>query len=163
MAILTSSGRAALAISVASQSLHLAWGTGLAAWDTTPEAEPVSATALVDEVGRRGSPVLQYVTSDPAGSIILPSGRWNPSASPTNNLFMRYQFDYPDGSNAVIRELGVFVGTVIKPAVMSATPGKLYFPPADIQTPGTLLALQRISKITRSALTRQAFEFVLVL
>jgi hypothetical protein len=163
MAILTTSGRAALAIAVAAQSLHLAWGTGLASWDTTPEAEPTTATALVDEVGRRGSPVLQYVTADVNGAIILPSGRWSVSAQPTNNIFLRFQYDYPDGANAIIRELGIFVGTVIKPAVMTATPGKVYFAPTDIQSPGTLLALQRNAKITRSASTRQAFEFVLTL
>jgi hypothetical protein len=163
MAILTTSGRTALALSVANQPLHLAWGTGDPAWDTVPVTEPVGATALLSEVGRRAAPQLLYVTQDAQGSLVLPSGRWNISGSPTNSLYMRFAFDYTDGATALIRELGIFVGTQIKSAVMTATPGKLYFEPADIQVSGTLLALQRVPKITRSAATRQAFEFVLTL
>lgn len=163
MAILTTSGRTALAISVAGQPLHLAWGTGDPSWDSTPVPEPVGATALLAEVGRRASPQLLYVAPDAAGSLSLPSGRWSISAQPTNNLYMRFAFDYTDGSTATIRELGVFVGGTIKAAVTSASPGKLYFDPADIQTPGTLLALQRVPKILRSPAVRQAFEFVLTL
>jgi hypothetical protein len=163
MAILTTSGRTALAQSVANQSLHLAWGTGDAAWDSVAVPEPTSATALLSEVGRRASPQLLYVTQDAAGELALPSGRWKISGTPTNNLYMRFAFDYADGATASIRELGVFVGTVIKASVLSATPGKLYFEPTDLQSPGTLLALQRVPKITRSPATRQAFEFVLTL
>jgi hypothetical protein len=163
MAILTNSGRAALAIAVRNQPLHLAWGSGDPAWDTTPVPEPVIATALVAEVGRRGGPQVHYVVQDAAGSISLPSGRWEISVAPTNNLYLRFAYDYTDAETAHIRELGVFLGTVIKPAVLTATPGKLYFPPADIQDPGVLLSLQRIPKITRSGQTRQAFEFVLTL
>jgi hypothetical protein len=163
MALLTTSGRTALAQSVANQPIHLAWGSGDAAWDTTPVTEPTSATALLAEVGRRGGPQLQYVTEDAAGAISLPSGRWSLSQDPTNHLYMRFSFDYEDAASSVIRELGVFIGTVIKPAVLTATPGKLYFPPSDIQSPGTLLALQRVAKVTRSADTRQAYEFVLTL
>ena len=163
MAILTQSGRTALAQSVANQPLHLAWGTGDPAWDTAPVPEPVGASALLAEIGRRASPQLLYVAPDPQGSLVLPSGRWSISGTPTNSLYMRFAFDYTDGSSAVIRELGVFVGTAIKPAVLSATPGKLYFDPSDLQATGTLLALQRVPKITRSGATRQAFEFVLTL
>lgn len=163
MAILTTSGRTALAISVAGQPLHLGWGTGDPAWDTTPVPEPVEATALLNEVGRRAAPQLLYVVPDVNGSLVLPSGRWSISANPTNNLYMRFAFDYGDGASAQIRELGVFVGTTIKASVMSATPGKLYFDPSDIQSGGTLMALQRVPKIIRSPATRQAFEFVLTL
>ena len=163
MAILTQSGRAALAISVAAQSLHLAWGTGDPVWDVTPAPEPVEATGLVSEVGRRGLPQLLYVAPNAAGSISLPSGRWAVSVAPTNHLYMRFAFDYADGATATIRELGVFVGTAIKAAVTAAEPGRAYFDPSMIQAPGTLLALQRTPRIIRSAQTRQAFEFVLTL
>jgi hypothetical protein len=163
MAILTTSGRTALAIAVAGQPLHLAWGTGDPNWDNSAESEPVNATALLSEVGRRASPQLLFVYQDSGGALSLPSGRWAISGTPTNNLYMRFSFDYTDGSAATIRELGIFVGTVIKAEVISATPGKLYFPPTDIQSPGTLLALQRVPKILRSAATRQAFEFVLTM
>jgi hypothetical protein len=166
MAILTTSGRTAMAQAVAAQPLHLAWGSGDAAWDAQPGGkvpETIARTALLAEVGRRGGPALQYVISDVAGAISLPSGRWTVVNYPTNNLYMRFAYDFEDGATSLIRELGIFVGTVIKPAVLTATPGKLYFTPTEILTPGTLLALQHVSKVTRSAETRQAYEFVLVL
>lgn len=39
MAILTNSGRIAMTISVKTQPIHLAWGSGSAAWDTAPVPE----------------------------------------------------------------------------------------------------------------------------
>lgn len=155
-----------MAEAVASQPLHLAWGAGDAAWDSEPSGkvpESIDASTLVAEVGRRGGPALQFVVPDEDGAISLPSGRWSVSEAATNNLYMRFTYDYEDGATNLIRELAVFVGTVIKPEVMSATPGKLYFLPSDIQTPGTLLALQNVAKVTRSGQTRQAYEFVLTL
>ena len=52
-ATLQESGRIGLAIAVASQPLHLAWGRGSPAWDSTPESPPGNANALTDEIGRR--------------------------------------------------------------------------------------------------------------
>ena len=40
MAVLQNQGRTALARAIASQSLYLAWGRGLPAWDAAPE--PIS-------------------------------------------------------------------------------------------------------------------------
>lgn len=176
MAITTSSGRAAQAIAVAAQPLHLAWGAGEPSWDGATPPEPASATALVSEVGRRGGPQLSFVVRDDFGEIVLPNGRWHAVGTPgpdgkpvsgaaSGNLFMRWVFDYADGtvpSNAVIRELGVFLGTVVSPPVLAATPGKTYFAPADLQSAGTLLSLQRIPKFTRSNQTRPAFSFILI-
>lgn len=160
MAVLTTSGRAALAIAVASQQLHLAWGTGDPSWDSSTPSEQISATGLLSEVGRRGLPLIQYVNQDPDGAISLPSGRWGISGTPTNNLYMRFAFDYTDGSTAVIRELGIFIGTQ---PVNGLPAGQVYFVPAQLANPGTLLAIQHIPKILRSPATRQSFEFVLTL
>ena len=85
MATLTHSGRAALAAALASQTLHFAWGTGDAAWDTTPVPEPIDATALVNEVGRRLVTQVQFVTEDPTGEIIVPTGRYAVSETPTRH------------------------------------------------------------------------------
>ncbi|WP_250266056.1 hypothetical protein, partial [Rhodovastum atsumiense] len=186
MAILTRSGRTALAIALLEQPIHLAWGTGLAAWDDTPAAESATATALVAEVGRRaltesrfvmnlgdwvvdqiGPPPngttkddwgLQHADLVPAGKLlVVPTGRYvDVNPTPSNEVYVRFQFDYEDGASppATIREIGVFVGTVIKPSVITATPGKMYFPPADLQDPGKLLALQHNPKIVRQGNVR---------
>lgn len=176
MAILPSSGRAALAISVAARPLHLAWGSGDPSWDGAVPAEPVAATALVAEVGRRGGPQLAFVERDDAdGEIELPDERWRavgvpgPDGEPVSGvasgvLYARWQFDYADGTvpeNATVRELGVFVGTQVKASVLAAQPGRSYFAPADLENPGRLLVLQRIPKFVRSPQNRPPFEFIL--
>lgn len=160
MAILTTSGRTALAIAVANESIHLAWGAGDPDWDTTPEAESIAATALVSEVGRRVATQVTYCTPDAEGEIIVPNGRFTVSGTPTNNLFLRFNFDFTDAPLASIREIGIFMGTTL---VGGLPPGQTYFLPADLATPGILLALERIPKIIRSAAVRQAFEFVLTI
>lgn len=160
MAILTTSGRTAIALAVAAQPLHLAWGTGDPAWDAVPVPEPTDASALVAELGRHAVDVQTYCTPDPAGGISVPEGRYKTSSTPTNYLYVQFNFDYADEPTAVIREVGVFLGTAPKATV---PPGKGYLLPADLESPGVLLALQRVPAIPRSSATRQSFEFVLEL
>lgn len=157
MAILTNSGRIAMAMSVKAQPIHMAWGSGSAAWDTTPVPESIEATGLLAEVGRRTATYVQYCQPNPSGSIIVPTGRFEETLTPTKHLYMRFAFDFTDAPAAVIRELAVFVGTQTKP---SLPPGQMYFEPADVLNPGTLLLIERIQKFERSAAVRQTFEFV---
>ncbi len=159
MAVLVTSGRTAVTMSVANQPIHLAWGSGDSGWDTTPVAEPMAATALVAEIGRRAPNTVEFVTPDMAGVIVLADGsKYAVSGFPTRYLHVVFEFDTEDASTSQIRELGVFIGTVIKSSVST---GQRYYQPVDILTPGTLLALQRVPKIQRSPETRPAFEFVL--
>lgn len=160
MAILTLSGRTAFAIAVVAQPLHLAWGSGDPAWDAAAVPEPNTATGLVAELGRRAAALVEYCTPNSGGSIQVPQGNFAVSATPTNNIHLRFNFDYADAPAASIREVGVFLGTTIK----AGTPaGQLYFQPSDLQSAGTLVSLQRLPKIVRSSLTRQSFDFVLTL
>lgn len=158
MAILTDSGRAAVAASVKSQALHMAWGSGNEAWDTAPVPESMSDAALVAEVGRRKVTQAMFCIPDAAGEIVVPNGRFTVSEAPTKYLYMRYAFDFTDSPTAVIREVGVFVGTVAKSTVPA---GQDYLLPADIESPGQLLALEHVARIDRSSSVRQQFEFVI--
>ena len=162
MAILTTSGRTAIAVAVAAQPLHLAIGSGDPAWDATPIAEPVGASALVAELGRRAASQVAFVVPDANGSISVPNGKFNPVAAgqKSNNLYLRFAFDYGDATTASVREIGIFLGTTIKPEVGT---GVAFFLPSHLLSPGTLLGLQHPAKITRSGNTRQSFEFVLTL
>ena len=160
MATLTHSGRAALAAALAAQTLHFAWGTGEPAWDSVPVPEPIDATALVHEVGRRLVTQVQFVTEDPAGEIIVPTGRYAVSATPTRHLLFRIAYDFADAPVAVIREVALFAGT----EVLAGLPAGLrYFEPAQIVSPGALVALERITPINRSPATRETFEHVITL
>lgn len=158
MAVLTNSGRAAIATAVKNQTIHMAWGSGNPDWDDTPYPSQVGSTALVAEIGRRRASQLLYCTPDPAGELVVPDGRFTASLTPTKYLYMRFTFDFADAPAAAIREVAVFLGTTAKPAV---PPGQDYLEPDDILDPGQMLSVENIPKMQRSPLVRQQFEFVI--
>jgi len=157
MAILTNSGRAAVAKSVKENPIHLAWGQGSADWDATKLPETLATSSLLAEVGRRKVTQAMFCTPDPMGEVVVSQGRFALSTKETNYLYLRFAFDFLDAQDATIRELGVFVGTQTK----QTTPdGRDYLLPEDIESPGTLLVLEYIEKLVRSPQVRQQFEFV---
>lgn len=163
MAILTTSGRSAVAASIKDETLYLAWGNGLVGWDAmTPEeyAPSASDADLEAEVGRRLVEVCQYCVSDAGGDIVFPGDdRYSVSATPTGKLYVKVLFDFSDASDQEIRETALFQGTV--PA--SGHESDKYLAIADVATKGILLTLDRIPKITRNANNREIFEFILTI
>lgn len=158
MAILPKSGRTAIAASIKSQPIHLGWGLGNGSW-TTPPTEDTEQTELQNEIGRRTALEVSFVVPDDAGEIVIDgAGRFSRTTDPTNRLYMQFKYDFADASSAVIREIGVFVGTVTDPAL---PPGQLYFTPAQIVTPGYLLQLENKAPIYRSSATRETFEILI--
>lgn len=171
MAILTSSGRTAMAMAIVAQQIHFAWGVGEESWDATPVPESVGAIALTNEIGRRLATSAQYVYPDASGDIIVPvfndtegntvERRFTVSDDPTGHIYMRFNFDFGDAPASVIREVAIFIGTVVLAGLPS---GQKYFVPAEIADPGTMLALEHLAgAIQRSPTSRQSFEFVLTI
>ncbi|MFZ2307534.1 MAG: hypothetical protein WAW73_18030 [Rhodoferax sp.] len=159
MAVLQDDGRIALAVAVASQPIHLAWGRGDPAWDITPEPEPTNATTLVDEVGRRLVTFVGYAEPNNAGEIELPSGdRYTVVAGPTQWVYIRTVFNFEDAVGETLRELGVFIGSQ---PVAGLPAGQRYFTPAEIASPGRFYTMDRIPHFTRNGAVRQTFEYVL--
>lgn len=158
MAILTTSGRVALATAIKASTLHLAWGRGLPAWDSDTPREPRSALALTDEIARRKVNAVQYCKPQDDGDIVMLGARFARSDTPTANLYLRTEFDFNDGLGETIRELGVFLGTQVLP---NRPAGQTYFLPGDLQSPGTLLAIDYITAIKRGVGARQSFDFVI--
>ncbi len=158
MSILTNSGRAAVAASIMSQEIHLAWGSGDAAWDTTPVPEQADSTALVNEIGRRRITRALFCLPHPQGELIVPTGRFTQSDAPTKYLYVRFSFDFADAPASTIREVAVFSGTTVKDSVPA---DQDYIVPSDIENPGLMLALEHIGALERSASVRQQFEFVI--
>lgn len=156
MPILTKSGRIVIAESIAARSLHLAWGTGDGAW-TTPPAENPDATALQAEIGRRLPTEVAFVLPDGTGDIVLPSGTFKRSATPTKNLYVRTGFDFAEASSSVIREIGLFSGSTTDTGL---PPGQQYFTPGQVTSPGRLLHLENLAPIFRSPAIRESFEIV---
>ncbi|RDD34382.1 hypothetical protein Wcon_01551 [Wolbachia endosymbiont of Cylisticus convexus] len=124
--------------------------------ESTPP-EPINTTKLINEVGRRTADEVLFCKGDENGELITPSGRFRPSNVPTNNLFLKFTFDFTDAANQVIRELGVMVGTRVKETVPS---GQRYFEPKDVENPGILLVLEHTVPLIRTSATRETFSFV---
>ncbi|WP_072281633.1 hypothetical protein [Rappaport israeli] len=158
MAILTTSGRAALATAVKNSTLHLAWGRGDASWDTSQPREPRAATALTDEIGRRKITLAQYCRPLADGNIVTLGARFVRSETPTPNLHVRAEFDFNDGLGETIRELGVFIDTQTRDDLPA---GQTYLTPSDLTSPGILLTLDYITANQRGVGARIAFDFVI--
>ena len=160
MSIFVQGASIAVAQAVKSAGVWAAWGNGDVAWDTVAVPEPVAATALVAEVGRRRASVIEFVVADAAGDIVVPQGTFSISATPTNTLYIRTNFDSADAVGEDIREAAVLIGATL---VEGLPVGQTYFLPADVATPGTMLILERFAKITRTADFSVSLEFVLTL
>lgn len=171
LATLTKTGRAAIAKALASRPLHLAWGSGDAAWDAADAELPslVNATALVNELGRRTPASVGFVEPDDEGDVVIPvatgaggeeqEARYKSVTGPSPYLYIRVNYNFEDASNAIIREVGVFMDTELKEDL---PPGQRYFLPADLKSPGLLVAAQIFQPpINRSPSVRQTIEFVL--
>ena len=156
-AILTTSGRIAIATAIKARTAHLAWGSGSTAWGNTPPEPAANSTALVAEVGRRKATQVDYCVPATNGAISVPEGRFDISATPTNNLYFKFHFEFEEAVGSTIREQAIFLDTVLAAGVPAA---QFYLTPAQVAQPGTLLVIERRAPIIREITTRQLFEFV---
>ena len=113
---------------------------------------------MLAAIGYRKTAQLDFATTDPAGSIVLPTGRYNISATQTNHLYLRFALDFTDASTATIRQTGLFLGTTPNAGLPV---GQMFFLPTEIADPGTLYLLEHVTAINRTPATRETFEFVL--
>ena len=117
-------------------------------------------TALLAEIGRRTVTQCDYVTPDAEGDIeIVGAGKFSVTSTPTNMLWASTRFDFGDAPTASIREIGLFVGTVVQPGLPS---GQRYFTPSQVTSPGTLLQLENLAVIYRSPSERQTFDMLII-
>lgn len=156
MPSLIKSGRVAIAESIKARAIHLAWGSGDDLWSSPPDVN-VEATSLLNEVGRRTPDEVSFVTPDPLGPIVVSHGKFSLSLTPTRHLYVRVAFDAADAPTAAIRELGLFVGSVMLPGL----PGtQKYFTPSQVQDPGRLFHLEHRAPIYRFPNIRESFDIV---
>ena len=142
MAILTFSGRAAIIQYLQSCPLYLAIGKGSPSWGAIPDPPDYDATRLIDEIGRKKLTQAFFVNEDDNGEIQMPGGRnYSQSQTPTRHLFVRFLFNYGEGVNALIREVGIFINTKVKAGLPAS---QTFFTPDQIADTGTLLLLEHI-------------------
>lgn len=158
MAILTESGRIAVAQYISDQPIHMAWGNGSASWDATPVLPNVDDVALVAEIGRLRATTIQFAVPSATGSIDLPEGKFNISPTATKYLLLNFEFAYSHAVGQDIREMAVFVGSTLKAGV---PPDTAYLLPAQLASVGRMMVVERVAKFTRQANTKQKFTYVI--
>lgn len=158
MAIITNSGRSAMAAAIKNSPLHVAWGTGNETWDNTDNRESRHATELTAEIGRVKVKTVGFCTPDDAGDIVMQGARFMSSPTPTPNLHIKADFDFSDGLGQTIRELGVFVGATVAKGLPK---GQRYFTPDNLTDKGVLLALDYITPMERGVGSKVSFDFVI--
>jgi hypothetical protein len=75
--------------------------------------------SLIAEVGRHRVTQAMFCTPSESGKTIVSEGRFTISTEPTRYLYTRFAFDFTDAGRPTIRELGLFVGTVVKSTVLT--------------------------------------------
>lgn len=157
MSVFTLDGRAELARMLSERELYMAWGRGNPAWDDVPVPVSVEATGLFDEVGRMAATAVGFALPDEAGEIETPSGRYARVFVPSRYLYLKFSFAFADAAGEMLRECGVFLGTVLASGLPDA---QRYFEPADVADPGVLVAVERFPVFERFPSVRQTFEAV---
>lgn len=158
---------AATAIKTLASGIYVAMGKGLAAWGSSPPDPSLSQTAMTldggvtTEIGRRKAAQVTWATTVQAGSvggpIVTDKGTFYLAATPTNYLYILGQFDFEDGVDETVREVGVFGGVT-----HSGNDANLILP-AQLTDPGSLMAVSRFAGFVRVNTVKQNFEFVIEL
>lgn len=160
MASLTISGRTALAKAVYDKrsTLTLAWGTGAIGWDTVPVSPSDADTGLTAEVGRARLLAAAYVVPDAEGVIQTPSGAYTASVTPTELLYLKFDFGFEFPAGLSIREVGLFIDAIANPAVPL---GQKYLVPGDFLDGGIFMATERFTAFVSDPVVGQVFQFIL--
>lgn len=106
---------------------------------------------------------------DDEGDIVIPvatgadgevqEARYKSVTGQSLYLYVRVNYNFADASNAIIREIGVFMDTEVKEGL---PPVQRYFLPSDLKSHGLLVVAQIFQlPINRSPSVRQTIEFVL--
>lgn len=158
-AVLVNDGRVLLAEAIKNRPSFLGLGTGEAAWSDDPPPPPASLLELVTPVGYKAAKQVSYVTPDEAGEIVLPTGKYNYSETPTNYLYYKFDLDYADGGTSDLREWHVYVDAA---TVVDLPVAQTWFTPEQMQVRGRLLLAERRKPMPFDSTVRAVFEFVVI-
>lgn len=164
--VMTTTGHKALAIAAYQAEYWLALGEVLPGTDITnwraenqPPQEDKNTLDLIKEVGRRVVTTKQYVEEDAEnGTIEANNTKWKISTVPTRNIYLQFKFEAKEAASNVIRQVGIFTGTVRQDNVPS---GQYYLTPDQVKEKGALFMYQNLAPIARNLATREVFEYVL--
>lgn len=162
MGILTTDARIGMAQSIKAQEASVFLAIGRGNWEAeNMPAENADISALADEIGRRALFRCSYVTPDNDGAIETPEGaRYAVSAVPTRFLCFEFQFDYLDGVDNTLKEVGLFIGCNVNDGL---PPAQRFFIPGEIADPGKLFWVEHRPPLILTADTRMNYSIVIAI
>ena len=174
MGLITESGRAAMARAIKEQTMFLVLGRGESSWDSDMPADDGKATELVSEIGRKALTRSIYVTPNVEGDIEVPTSitedgnggygvttvKYSQSASPTRYIYVEFRLDFTDAVNQTIRELGLYVGSVLKDDLPS---GQTWFTADNFDDEGLLFEIENRVPYIRTVNQRPVFSWVIAI
>lgn len=135
-------GRVAQAAWLKSRPIAYLVGRGDAAWGDNPPLPTGNETALVEPIALVRASIIEFVTPDAAGLVVLADGsRWTMTATPTPYLYVYMQLEYSDLSTETLREFGLVIDHVVDAAVPL---GQRCVPIASVTNRGALYGLERM-------------------
>lgn len=132
-----------------------------ASYKTNRPTVDVTQTALAAEIGRHTVTDCYFLTPDAGGTIQAKSGaRFNQTSTPTRYLRISATFELDDAPTSTIKEVAIFLGTVV---VGGLPAGTRYFTTDQLSDAGQAVVIENIDPITRNAATSQGFATVITL
>lgn len=129
-------------------------------YKVAPPPEPVTATGLINEIGRRTVDLVQFAYPSDSGTIQTPNNNFAVSAIQTDTLAISVAFAFSDAPDASIAEIGIFSTPTF---IAGLPPGQRYFAPAQMTDPGTLVSLEYSMPVSRAPNTRPYYMHLLTL
>src|SRR3954454_9835801 len=116
---------------------------------------------LLDKFGLTRMRRFIYVVPNPDGEIqMADSSKFAASEAPSRYLYLSFKLDPADAKNELIREAGLYWGTIF---VVGTPTGQMYVEKPAVASWGKLIHLDRFNSIDRDGLIEQTFSFVLTL
>lgn len=161
--VLVNDGRVLMAEALQPLPCLFGLGTGNRAWDSeNPEPINLDANQLIAPLGYKKAHAVHFVTpvTDPAepADIVLNTGRYRISSTPTRYLNYVLKMDYTDVVNEV-REYHLYCN----PTLQAGLPiGQTWFTPEQVENVGRLLLSERRKSLTFDGTMGAWINFVVV-
>lgn len=142
-----------------SGSVFLGLGAGQVGWGDNPPNTVPGATAMVAPLCYRKILVCEYAELDNVnGDIVMPNGdKYKITLTPTDTLYFRGVVELDEGAAFTYREMAVFFETTTQAGLPG---GQLFFTPAQVTNPGTMVLIQNRTPVLRNAETRETFHAI---
>jgi hypothetical protein len=148
-----------IANQVMTNDVYLAWGnsTGITnPWTNQPPDISPDITELNNEVCRRLVVEKNYIERNNYGEIDVDGIKFSLSNVPTKTILLKCRNLSSDVPDEVISQIGVYVGTKVKPEVVAP----YFLTPDQITDKGFLLVSANISPIVRNEATAENRDII---